>query len=1059
MRQLFITIGLLTSLMTLAENLSEQEAFTKAIEFVGSKTAMSRGASRPQLTVAERNSSGYYVFNIADSNGFVIVGGSESTNEIIGYSDTGVWDPSNLPNYLRVWIQGYSEHLTTVNTQDDINKENARWHAVSYGKIDPLLTTQWNQESPYNQLCPKGTDKKPVPTGCVATAMSQLMYYHRYPTSELPSLPSYTSKSASLGQVDMPGLSASSINWEAIYPTYTNGENSSEVAKLMLYCGTATQMNYGQKAAGGSSTWAGYIPQMLVEYFGYDKGAKYVSRNNYNYAEWITLIYNELQAQRPVLLSGQSTGGGHAFICDGYDTDDYFHFNWGWGGQSDGFFKLSLLNPDKQGAGGTRTTDGFNMSLMAAIGIQPDTGITPDAPVELSVKGMNIADTGFNRFVRENMEQDFCVSPSVVFTNQTGTSHDYNFGVRLIRNNGTPVKDFIWAADSFNIANNVEVTMWSTVYFGAGLPAGTYHLIGIYREAGTDEWKPCELSSTCYIEVTIRDDNVSMTIVEPPTYSLEVQSVNYTHDAVKAGEPETVSIVVKNKGGAAFHGEITFDMQWTEDNILYGEKWGGSTEDIEAGQTVTITIVHTPVHEGPVLAKVYQGLFNRGVVLREDSIIVTPGDKWTDAAELTLAMEVVNAFGNKILSTSTPVKIILTNESDVNYEGNIFLWTYLWKGNEARSSTYPFRQRVPAHSTVEVIRNSDDLIKGSQYSFAVSYTRNNVRYDDNTTIFTYYTPVAAYRLYNINNEVTSAEATSEITIPEDAVAVDLRGQKDVKLITPNTNPNTLYLMDEGATVPDGVTHNVVEGTTATNIILTDGYDFYPPIDFTALNISYCRTFANGTDGTGGWSTLMLPFEVSRIESNGTALDWYHNADEVDKNLWIERFNGDGEKRVNFVHESSNILEAYTPYLIAVPGEAFGPSVSLTGHQLTFYGSNAELRTDARAMVNGDYYRFAASTYTQNLGNVWRLDLNGIQFEKITDIVMPFRAYFLPMEITHDTPLPAPAITPLPATDGIATLHRNLHEAEIYHLDGTKAGHDFNQLPKGIYISNGKKFIK
>ena len=298
----------------------------------------------------------------------MIVSGDDRTIAVLGYADSGSIHEDDMPDGLRYLLEGYEEQIAHIPTDAGV-----QLYRGGYTPIEPLIQTHWNQGKPYNNLCPT-IDGKHVVTGCVATSFAQLMYYHKYPTESCAPIPAYSTntqdKDGKKITLDVPALPATTFDWDNMIDDYNpiNPETGKKyvggtdaqqaaVATLMQYCGSSVEMMYG---LGTSSAYNEAIPFALKTYFGYDGGVSHAYRKNYSYAGWVDLIYNELAARRPVILGGQAAGGGHSFICDGYDTNDhagadgdYFHMNWGWGGSSDGYFLLSVLQPWEQGIGGS----------------------------------------------------------------------------------------------------------------------------------------------------------------------------------------------------------------------------------------------------------------------------------------------------------------------------------------------------------------------------------------------------------------------------------------------------------------------------------------------------------------------------------------------------------------------------------------------------------------------------------------------------------------------------------------------------------------------------------
>lgn len=334
-------------------------------------------------------SAAYYVFNIEADGGFVIVSGDDQAPAILGYTDHGTFAPGNLPPNMQAWLDVYEEQLSCIGTDDTLftSRSSQKRTPSVRRSVAPLLTTTWNQNDPYNRQLLDATKYKDVCfTGCVATAMAQLLNYHaqltgqpRYTTSDIPS---YTTMTR---HYEVEGVTAGTyIDWAHMRDSYEAGQTAlfgeqqaslNAVAQLMHICGASVGMNYGTDTSGANS-WD--VPQTLRTFFGYDKATRMADRYDYTISQWNELIYGELIQRRPVYFSGASSGGGHAFIVDGFDGDGMYHINWGWGGHCDGYYVLALANPtDKEGIGAGNSDDGYAMRQGAIIGAQPDTGRDP----------------------------------------------------------------------------------------------------------------------------------------------------------------------------------------------------------------------------------------------------------------------------------------------------------------------------------------------------------------------------------------------------------------------------------------------------------------------------------------------------------------------------------------------------------------------------------------------------------------------------------------------------------------------------------------------------------
>ena len=360
MRQrLFSLIAcLLTALSVCAEKVSEEEAIKKAKTLMPTKTFLTDTDFRARKKLPPKQQSSkpipLYILN-AEDDGFVIVAGDDRVPEILGYSEHGCLDISTAPSNVKWWLESCKNTISMIQEAGEEASLNRIRKTVSNTKeeIVPFITTTWGQETPYNNQCPTFGQK--CVTGCVATAMAQVMNYCKWPVGMTAEIPEY---STATNNIFMPSLNATSFDWENMA--------EEDIARLMLYCGQAVEMDYEVDKSSASDADIAYA---LKNTFNYDYSVSHVSRNSYTLDEWEGLIYEELRCKRPVIYNGQSNldgSGGHSFICNGY-KDGLYYINWGWEGLYDGFYDLSIIEPIP--------STNYQYNQTAIIGIQKQSNI------------------------------------------------------------------------------------------------------------------------------------------------------------------------------------------------------------------------------------------------------------------------------------------------------------------------------------------------------------------------------------------------------------------------------------------------------------------------------------------------------------------------------------------------------------------------------------------------------------------------------------------------------------------------------------------------------------
>lgn len=381
-----------TTLALLAAPLTPEQALRRVQGNSALKTPSKSGTSM-KLSFSMQTQKGepaVYIFDRPASSGYLIVSADDTATPLLGYADSGSFDANNMPPQLEWWLSEYASQIDYASAN---GIKNTYAPIANKKEIAPLVETKWNQGTPYNNLCPSVNNVK-CPSGCVATAMAQVMKFWNYPevgtgrvTATLPS--------GGTGEGFI-NLAQKPFDWNNMIDSYSGydytNEQGNAVATLMQAAGYAAKMNY---APGGSGALSINAAISLSKNFKYNPNIQYLQRLYFNASEWNEIVYNELAAGRPILYGGQSTSVGHEFVCDGYDGNGYFHFNWGWGGMSDGYFILDALNPNSVGTGGG-AGGGYNSRQDIIIGIQPsseetDVYLTQFGNLSASASGSNIS--------------------------------------------------------------------------------------------------------------------------------------------------------------------------------------------------------------------------------------------------------------------------------------------------------------------------------------------------------------------------------------------------------------------------------------------------------------------------------------------------------------------------------------------------------------------------------------------------------------------------------------------------------------------------------------------
>ena len=479
----------------------------------------------------------YYIFNAAAGNGFVIVSGDDATEQILGYATQGTYEEQEVPENVSSWLDYYQEAVEAVQ-RHSVKSVAEATSVESHAEVAPLLATNWNQGDPYNGKCPTYNGTLCY-TGCVATAMAQVMNYHRWPEKSTTTIPSYKTN-VQMGT--LAALPAATFNWAAMQGS-GSGFNDA-VATLMEYCGYAVKMNYG---TGASSASSAMIAPALKNYFGYDDDTRLASRSRYTIAQWDALIYGEVSNSRPVIYSGQSMGGGHEFVVDGY-KDGLYHVNWGWSGRYDGYFRLTVMNPmGNDGIGATTTGDGYAMRQDAVVGIHPD----DDTKTDFTEYPFTTAFTCDNGYLKTD------------YTNHGSATMNFYMGLRIQGEDGS-VKDVQVHNSVYSLPVNKAVFNGLDITSQlSGLAAGTYTLLPLAKLSGSNEWVRTS-KDDLYITLVVGADG-SRTYTMHPVENLSLQDMSTTSD-LQVGHLQDLKFTLKNEGDE-FDGVVNLFLTQDESNL------------------------------------------------------------------------------------------------------------------------------------------------------------------------------------------------------------------------------------------------------------------------------------------------------------------------------------------------------------------------------------------------------------------------------------------------------------------------------------------------------------
>lgn len=658
----------------------------------------------------------FYVFNV-DTIGFVIVSGDDTVIPILGYSDQGTFLSDNMSPAFQKWLEGYKNEIIYVVSHDikateEITKQ---WGIQMTNKISnttlspnaivgPLIQTHWDQAPFYNDQCPTNTY-----TGCVATAMAQIMKFWNYPVSGTGfhsyQHPQYGIRSANFGNT--------TYQWSSMpnqLTTSSTSEQKNAIATLMYHCGVSLDMNYG---TSGSSAPTATVVSSLINYFGYSNLAQYVQRSNYpDDIQWKNLLKNELDSGRPIQYRGQGSGGGHSFICDGYDSSNMqFHFNWGWGNlqpSQDGYFTINTLNPGSLGAGGG--TGGFNGLQGAVIGIQP--------PPTSQQDYIALYDYLTPSASSINYGQAFSVSTNIANYGTNSFSGDYTLGA--FDSNGNFI-DYVETKINYSPLPSQTYYSSNVVFSTTGmftLLPGTYYL-GLYYRPNGGGWKIVKNN-------TIGSSNYTnfpqITVVNSNPISLNSTMTVSPGTTLTQGQGASVNLNIANNGSTTFIGQYNVGLYTLDGTFVQTISTQNENSGLPAGFT----------YSSPYLT------------FTTSAITATPGS-------YLIALQHKTTTGNWTLTGSTssfinPIRVTVVQapyQADIYEVNNVF--------NQSYSLPLSFVSNTASVKTTgsnSHVGNDNDyykIILPSGYDYTItprlqdSYSSNNGNTYSLDALFTYST--------------------------------------------------------------------------------------------------------------------------------------------------------------------------------------------------------------------------------------------------------------------------------------------------------------------------------
>ncbi len=1028
------------SISSQAAPLTPLQAKEKAMAFMtlkkGSATvrAMGRASWRPSSASFNAGNDLVYAFN-AQGGGYVIVAGDDRVDDVLAYSLNGTVDAATIPAAMQTMLASYAEQI------EYMQEHNLRPHkAPIHDPVQPLMQTHWGQGWPYSHLIVEN-----CPTGCIATSMSQVMYYHKWP---LDSTARYVTPKANT--VVQPTI----FDWDNMQLTYSsNGEypesQVTAVAHLMKVVGASVDMVYNKDQSGSYSS---LIRPALLGCFKYDKGMRFLLRDDYTIDQWDEKMYNEIANSRPIIYNAMTSwGSGHSFVCHGYDGNGKYYINWGWDGDCDGYFVLSILDSEGTGTGGGGLNNRWSIHQDAIIGIQP--------PVE----GSTNQKPGYVQ-----IQQQLLLSEPDITCDAEG-----NYPLMHLRTTFYSVYEAtgVWTmlinsqGELIYQPKDIEYMILNTISpdykccnckisIPKDLPNGTYRWVNYYEHASRPGIIfPCDGNDNIYIQMEVNDGHITL---QPfPVKDLELSNPQYTLDG---GKVATITFDVKNNAD-----EFNGSMYVVLNNNLKGTECvaipAGETQQVEFRLKSDLRFDPTApyrVYTDPMLV---HRVWGEG--------------KETDARFENFDLSATNIdMENKVVTSHIITgKISSVNVGDAPFDATMGMKIVNPNNENEVYVTYI----TPSHVSAP-IGGTASMNVMQQIPTNVNRVRIKLGYNDRL-MNPIYTTIGDFDIVDGAVAVTADGKTltlpsgNKITMPEGYDAFYSIGS-NVQEVVPNSNPNTVYYVDNPANVI-GLDNNIVldsEGRSFKEVNIYDGHNFFLIDNRLILEegyLNFYRTFTEEEANT--WANFWMMYDdfVSLTDLT-TGKDWSHLlfpysvAGMMEPNIIVLAKNCSNPAQIPIFWNNISIFYFIYPSMV---GHTFKFSVNKSWTE-QFRLSDTRL-TDKLALAGKSWYQELDNVYEQQ-GNKFVL--------KQHVAVPPFRSYLK----TSLSILAAPSATstihnaneyqpeyvltlptdPDPGTfsdiDDI-TVTTGKGDPAWYTIDGRRLPNE--PAAPGLYIHDGKKVIK
>ena len=598
-RMLLRGLLVLSFLCSVSANYADNVDFKTALRIARTYVNVSKKAAQNIKTraAATATQQPYYVFNDDAGKGFVVIAGDDKMGKVLAYSHEASIDMANLNPEARYLFDSYRQVYEELGKNKTLTtRAGAATKAAD--AVQPLLKSKWGQDYPYSK-------QTQYVTGCVATAVAQVMYYHKWP-AQGKGQESYTvTFDKTVRSAD---FTKSHYDWDNMLPDYNRRNVTTKqedaVALLMNDVGIATNMQYTDRASGTQSYMA---ERALRNYFDYD--ASMVTRANEGVDNFIEIVKKELRNGFPLYISGDSkTGGGHAWVCDGFDEEDRFHMNFGWNGQANGYYSLATLSVTSTGSEFNGAQHSFNLRLHV-IAIHPNKPNTPKIDDDIAYQSPNIKfnNDGMMAFVGDapTTTSDASKVMYTGFINQANAVLVGDIGLGIYDQEGKLVKVTPYGQDGRKIFSKERFVFNDGEWVSGGvindkvtftldfksLTNGTYSLYPIAARMLEDGTLGAWARMKTAPRIVMKVENSKITYLEMPTEKpvFQLTAEPKLDNKVMLGEPNVLRLNIRKLDANIFYGTVKVDLINNDNKVVYTTETAG-TIDFDAFTTKRVRL-------------------------------------------------------------------------------------------------------------------------------------------------------------------------------------------------------------------------------------------------------------------------------------------------------------------------------------------------------------------------------------------------------------------------------------------------------------------------------------